>query len=137
MNRRIQFSKSSSQDSEENVLPLINIVFLLLIFFLWAGTLSMPDLFYVRPPESINENPDVATESILLISHDNRYAFRNQHVKFNDVASLVRQSIQQYPEQTVKIKVDADINTGKLIDIMEILRDEGVKKTVLVTEQTN
>ncbi len=97
----------------------------------------MPDLFYVRPPESINENPDVATESILLISHDNRYAFRNQHVKFNDVASLVRQSIQQYPEQTVKIKVDADINTGKLIDIMEILRDEGVKKTVLVTEQTN
>ena len=40
----------AQRPSEENVLPLINIVFLLLIFFMIAGALSVTAPFELDPP---------------------------------------------------------------------------------------
>lgn len=43
---------SRSQARRENVVPLINIVFLLLFFFLLTGTLRAPEPFPVELPDT-------------------------------------------------------------------------------------
>ena len=54
----MQFRRPTRKpDSEERVLPLINVVFLLLIFFMLAGRLSEAELFEVTPPESAGAVP--------------------------------------------------------------------------------
>jgi biopolymer transport protein ExbD len=42
-------------DEDERILPLINVVFLLLVFFMVAGRLTAGDPFPIDPPESASE----------------------------------------------------------------------------------
>ncbi len=132
---QFKFKKVSSQDAEENVLPLINIVFLLLIFFLWAGTISVPDLFEVAPPLSNNENPELGSELVVLIAKDGRYAFENNEISLNDLFPSIKDAVKNNPHQKFKIKADASIDTGKVINVMEILRNAGVINMTLITSK--
>ena len=54
-----------------NLVPLINIVFLLLIFFMLSGTLSKKDLFEVDPPLSYTGSNAESPEMTILIRNDN------------------------------------------------------------------
>lgn len=132
---QFKFKKTSSQDAEENVLPLINIVFLLLIFFLWAGTISVPDLFEVAPPLSNNENPELGSELVILIGADGRYAFENNEISLNDLSTSIKDAAKNNSHQKFKIKADASIDTGKVISVMEILRNAGVVNMTLITSK--
>jgi len=132
---QFKFKKTNSQDAEENVLPLINIVFLLLIFFLWAGTISVPDLFEVTPPLSNNENPELGSELVILIGGDGRYAFENNEISLNDLFISIKDAVKSSPHQKFKIKADASIDTGKVISVMEILRNAGVVNMTLITSK--
>lgn len=64
----------SRRTSEDNVLPLINIVFLLLIFFLLTATVAPPDPLEVSPPES-GGGTRAEQAGVLYLSADGRLAF--------------------------------------------------------------
>ena len=130
-----KFTSISSRDSEENVLPLINIVFLLLIFFLMAGTIATPDIFEVSPPSSNNENPELNTERVILVTKDGRYAFENTEVNLDDLSARIKASAGNNAAHKFKIKADASVHSGKVISIMEMLRNAGVKNTTLSTQR--
>lgn len=131
------FKKTSPQDAEENVLPLINIVFLLLIFFLWVGTITTPDLFKVTPPVSNNEAPDTPSEWVILINQDDKIAFRNSETTLEDLSALIRSSRSKNANQTYKIKADAAVETGQVISVMEVLRNAGVDNIKLITSKSD
>ena len=44
-------------NTDDQLIPLINIVFLMLIFFMVAGQISEQDAQFIAPPESISEAP--------------------------------------------------------------------------------
>lgn len=138
MNRikSFNFKKSSPQDAEENVLPLINIVFLLLIFFLWAGTITSPDLFKVTPPVSNNEVPDTPSELVILINQDDKIAFKNSETTLNNLSAQVRDSQSRNKNQAYKIKADAAVETGQVISVMEVLRNAGIENIKLITSKS-
>ena len=48
----MRFEPPRPRNEDERILPLINVVFLLLIFFMLAGRLSASDPFQVEPPRS-------------------------------------------------------------------------------------
>lgn len=131
------FKKTSPQDAEENVLPLINIVFLLLIFFLWVGTITTPDLFKVTPPVSNNEAPDMPSEWVILINQDNKIAFRNSETTLEDLSALIRGNRSKNVNQTYKIKADAAVETGQVISVMEVLRNAGIGNIKLMTSKSD
>ena len=45
--------RSRARATDENVVPLINIVFLLLVFFMLTGTLRPAEPFDVTPPKAV------------------------------------------------------------------------------------
>ncbi|MEM7027336.1 MAG: biopolymer transporter ExbD [Pseudomonadota bacterium] len=133
MKSSFKFAKRVEVDTEENVLPLINIVFLLLIFFLVAGAITIPELFYVEPPISDSETSVLPTETTVLINEDGQISFQNELIELNELHALATKIINEDSLQTFKLKVDAYVGSGKAIEAMEILRNAGVRKTLLIT----
>ena len=133
MKRSFKFANQGSIDSEENVLPLINIVFLLLIFFLLAGTIAIPDLFVVEPPSSESELESSASEITLLITSDGKFAIQGEEIKFEQIKSFASKIVSENEHQPFKLKVDELVDSGTVIKALEVLRDAGVTKTLLVT----
>ena len=52
----MRFEQSRRNAGEERMLPLINVVFLLLIFLILSGRLSSVDPFQTEPPRSASLN---------------------------------------------------------------------------------
>ena len=110
--------KQKKKARSPNLVPLINIVFLLLIFFMLTGTLKRSDIFDISPPESSTGADAEAPELILLISKSNKLALNNQNIELSELNTKLLNIIQEYPLQEVLIKADGKANSGTLSKVI-------------------
>ncbi len=71
----MDFSDPPRARPAENLLPMINVVFLLLIFFLLAARLTPPEPFSISPPEAQAE-AEAMGEFVLFLGPDGALGYR-------------------------------------------------------------
>lgn len=127
----MRLRRRPSPPEGENVLPLINVVFLLLVFFMVAGALERSDLFAVEPPESgVSAETDV-NEGVLLMAADGRLALDGTPVEREDLPKVLA-TLDGAP---LKLKADAQAEALQVVALLEDLRAAGVETvTLLATE---
>ena len=115
----------------EPTIALINIVFLMLIFFLVAGTLAVPldkDLRLVS-----TGNLDGSPPADALVLHaDGRMTHRGAAI------TSVGEFVADMPEETrkhVRIVPDRELPAAVLVAQGRALRDAGAERVVIVTER--
>ena len=80
----------------ENVVPLINVVFLLLIFFLLAGTLRGPVPFEIEPPIAGGAGGgrlEPGTERVLHLARDGRLALAGEEVALAELPTALARAL--------------------------------------------
>ncbi|WP_417515666.1 ExbD/TolR family protein [Minwuia sp.] len=113
-------------------MPLINVVFLLLIFFMIAGQLTTTDPFPITPLRSATGgDPDLAPK-LLLIGRDGRLALDG--VALDEATLLAR--FRDAGLSTVRLKADGAVPATTVIALMERLRDAGLRDLHLLTVPT-
>ncbi len=123
-----------------NLVPLINIIFLLLIFFMFAGSIEPPSPFAVELPGSVNAEPPVEPlyENLILhIGSEGQLALNGQSMTWDELsAQLSFRMNAPEPDQkdiAARIDIDARAPTGRLADVMRILKYAGVQSVLLST----
>ena len=115
----------------EPMLPLINVVFLLLIFFMIAGHIS-PPIEAIALPEQQHKNPlnkqQRSQKDWLTVSVTGELSYQQQLIELSTLALLFSNKKQ------LSLLVDKSITTGKLKQITEALTSIGVKKVSLITQ---
>ena len=130
-------TKQKKRARSPNLVPLINIVFLLLIFFMLTGTLKRSDIFDISPPESSTGADAEAPELVLLISKSNKLALNNQNIEFSELNTELLKIVQEYPLQEVLIKADGKATSGTLSKVINVIREAGIKRAAIVTKTIN
>ena len=130
-------TKQKKRARSPNLVPLINIVFLLLIFFMLTGTLKRSDIFDISPPESLTGADAEAPELVLLISKSNKLALNNQNIEFSELNTKLLNIVQEYPLQEVLIKADGKATSGTLSKVINVIREAGIKRAAIVTKTIN
>ncbi len=115
----------------EPTTALINIVFLMLIFFLVAGTLAQPldkGLSLVRTADLDRQSPATA----LVVHVDGRMTYRGA-----DIVSAEAHLASLTEEERVRVRIvpDRDLPAQDLVQLGRALRTAGAKSVVLVTER--
>ena len=128
------FLKHNKRSRTPNLVPLINIVFLLLIFFMLTGTLKRSDIFDISPPESSTWADAEAPELVLLISKSNQIALNNKNIEFSELQKQLLVIVETYPLQEVLVKADGKAYSGTLSKIINIIRESGIKRAAIVTK---
>jgi biopolymer transport protein ExbD len=125
--------RTRARIDDERVLPLINVVFLLLIFFMLAGQLATPDPFRVEPPESASERLVDAQELVLLIAADGRIAVDGEEVRLDGLTARAAAAVKQMPGLKVRLRADAASDAAQIVRILEALRAANVETVHLLT----
>ncbi|MDZ7709378.1 MAG: biopolymer transporter ExbD [Roseovarius sp.] len=115
----------------EPTIALINIVFLMLIFFMAAATLAPPldgDLRLVRTADLEGRAPPDA----LVIFEDGRLGYRGEALP--DAAAYMAM-LPEDARATVRIVPDANLPAADLIRLGSALRAAGAGRVVMVTER--
>lgn len=129
----MHFPEPRPRNDEERVLPLINVVFLLLIFFMLAGRLAASDPFEVSPPASQSEAPAERQQVLVLLGADGQLALDNEVVEAGALRQSVAARLSENENLGVRLKADAAAEASEVVAVMELLREAGVERLTLLT----
>ena len=124
---------TSRRSDDDRILPLINVVFLLLIFFMLAGRLSAGDPFRVDPPASVSADPAEQRDLVVLVGADGRLALDGEVVEQSALPARLKQRLGDGGNGLVRVKADAAVEALQVVEVMEVLRDAGVERLKLLT----
>jgi biopolymer transport protein ExbD len=130
----VEFPRHRNRAAQENIIPLINVVFLLLIFFLLAGTISAPDPLPVELPTAEELLPAPAEQAQLLLTADGQLAFRDQPVANDELGAVVEAYLRDGGDPVVQVKADGRARADELLPVLEVLRRVGVQELDLLAE---
>ena len=129
----MQFQPSRPRNDDERILPLINIVFLLLIFFMLAGRFSATDPFQITPPQSVSEGQAATQDLVVQMAADGRLAVNGMLLDESALEAQVAQRLSGAEGVRVRLKADGGAAAVQVVAVMELLREAGVKRLQLLT----
>jgi len=129
--RRLRSARPRNDD--DRILPLINVVFLLLIFCMVAGRFAVQAPFPVTPPHSISEGTAAAADIVVHLAADGRLAVSGVPVEDGAFEAALAHARTERPEAGMRLEADGDIEALRAIDTMERLRAAGVERLRLTT----
>ncbi|ERJ19143.1 biopolymer transport protein ExbD/TolR [Salinisphaera shabanensis T35B1] len=120
------------RSTEENVLPLINIVFLLLIFFMLAGVLAQNPPFELTPPATADTEQSTQLENkVLAMAADGRLAFGGEPIE----REALPEALADWPDdKPLQIRADGGLKADALGELFATLRGAGIAEVNLLTQ---
>ena len=115
---------------EENVIPMINIIFLLLLYFMVVGNLS-PD-YNVNPPFASQEKESSSLIPTVSVTKEGQLRFENVPVTWEELGNRLR-NVSDLDK--IKIYADAESDALTISEIMKSAANVGIVQFVLVTQK--
>ena len=127
MNGLGEIRRRRDRDEGIDIAPLIDVVFILLIFFMVSTTFVRNlELDIERPSAASAETADVRAIRVTL-TRGGQVMVEGQEVNSWVVQDRVRSITLQHPERPVLVTADEDAPTGKLVDVVDQCRLAGAK----------
>jgi biopolymer transport protein ExbD len=128
MKRRIQIAEDGPV--QEPMLPLINIVFLLLIFFMIAGGLQKLGPFEVDPPASQTAEGQPEDTIVLWFGSKGEIGIDDLTGGLDRLSSMLP---ADYIGRPVEIRADREVEGAKVVTLLARLQELGIEKVQLMT----
>ena len=117
-------------------MPMINVVFLLLIFFMVAGTIEPPLPIETTPPDS-TQIQELSALRTLHIAADGTMALGAESVSLDSLSDALRIETEISPNDgppaSLAVRADGNLVLEQLQPVLDLLREAGVTQIELVT----
>lgn len=122
---------NAAQRSDNSLIPLINIIFLLLIFYMIAGQICYSDGATIDVPISNSEKQLVPPELQLSIDADGVITVNGASLDATDINTALDVALGPYPNRAISIKADKQVRAKQLSDLLLALKSNGVTSIAL------
>ena len=125
--RNVKKHSAQEEDAEINITPMLDIVFILLIFFI--VTTSFVKETGIDPDRPTAQTTNVVDKGNILIgiNAQGKIWMQKRQVDLREVRALVESSLAESPGSSAVIIADQKSTTGVMIDLMDQIRLGGVK----------
>ena len=116
--------------NEDNLLPLVNIIFLLLIFFMLAGVIvKQKELHNVNLASATIEEYIEQDKNTLFINADRSLTLNDKSI----TESLLKEKLMLLKTDNILIAADGSLDSSSLNKILLILSDSKIKNITLLS----
>ena len=113
--------------SEVNMTPMLDVVFIMLIFFIVvASFIKEAGVEVNRPDKNQPDNPEDSTSILVEVASDNQIWMENRRVDIRAVRANIQRLLAEDPEAPVTIKVEKGAEAGIVVDVADAARESGV-----------
>ena len=124
---------AEADEEDVNVTPLLDIVFIMLIFFIVTATFIKEPGVEVQRPEAATGEDQKLVSILVAITEDNQVWINNEQVPLEGVRSAVERLRRDNPRGSAVVQTDAEAHTRMMIEVLRAIRDAGVTETVAVS----
>jgi len=115
--------------------PLIDIVFLLLIYFLLTTNFLVEEGIKVNLPAAKAAAPQMNTEIIVCVNRQGKTFIGDQEVSLAALFGLLNAKIGTCKDQRVVVKADREVVLDAAVKVMDVARAAGAERLLLATER--
>ncbi len=125
---------SNRRKQEPDLTPLINIIFLILIFFLLTAAIAPNEDILIEPVVSELEAATANADNAVIAIDATGVVFKQgQEIETPKLKMLLAGIAQVEPSQALSIKADATLDANALIELMVLAREVGIESVALMT----
>jgi biopolymer transport protein ExbD len=123
-----------SDESEVDMTPMLDVVFIMLIFFIvTASFVKEAGIDVTRPPAATAERKERGNIMVAITANDQIWIDRRQ-VDPRALRANIERLHAENPQGSVVIQADVDSKNGLLVQVMDAARSAGVDSVALAAE---
>lgn len=123
--------------AQPGLTAMIDIIFLLLIFFVLSSTFVLQPAIKIELPKTLTSQLPVRKEVVVIIARDKRVFINNKLTKYSDIFDRFQKESKIQPNGTVVIRADRDVAHGFVVKVMDIVKQAGFPNLAIATEPVN
>ncbi len=127
--------RANSKTLELNIAPLIDMVFILLIFFLVTTSFVKETGVDIARPTAATAVSKTKTTILIGITKDNTIHIDRRRVDIRAVRAHVERALAENPEGSVVIVADKNSLTGLVITVMDACKLAGAPDVAIAANQ--
>jgi len=125
---------ADSSADDINVTPLMDIVFIMLIFFIVTSTFVKEPGADINRPEAMTAKERKFASILVAIDAENKIWIDKDEVQLETVRTAVEQLKAENPKGTAVVQVDRKASSRYLVEVVNQIRDAGVNDIAVSTE---
>jgi len=123
--------------TELNIAPLIDVVFLLLIFFMLTSTIMEQESIEINLPKSDSAERSVSDLTIISISKDSTIYLNGERVEKAGLKRALESAFAENADKGVVLRSDSDLPVQNLVEMMDLISSAGGANISLATNRKN
>jgi biopolymer transport protein ExbD len=128
------FNNNPGEKKELQLTPLIDMVFLLLIFFLLTSYYTKPTLPVVLP-EAESAQFYKESDIVIVVKKEGTLVLGKKRLSRDELAGLLPVLLESSPEKAIHIQADESIHFGFIIQLMDTAYLAGAEDVFFVVDK--
>ena len=116
-----------------NLLPLIDVVLLLLIFFMISSTFVVQPGIQVNLPKSTIAERREPEDVTLILTREKALYLNDRRVTVPELWGRLVDMYRRRPDLMLVIKADRQVPHGSVVEVMDIAKQAGVRRLAIAT----
>lgn len=113
--------------------PLVNVFFLLFIFFLFTSSFIFQPGIKVNLPKAVTSEAIQQENTVIVITRDDKLYLEDREISQDELVS--RLAMIAKAKSGLIIKADSRASLGRIVGIWDLCRREGVSQVNIATNQ--
>lgn len=114
---------------------LIDIVFLLLLYFLLTTKFMVEEGIDIHPPQANASKTQTESEVTVYVDAKGRIYLQKEEVSLHDLFEKLKDAIGKSEDALVVIKADRDVVLNRAVQVMDVAKAAGAGRLSLATEK--
>jgi biopolymer transport protein ExbD len=127
------FEKRSKFVSPQlNIAPLIDVIFLLLIFFMLTSTFVSQTGIKINLPKAVSSKVLLKDRLIITIDEKNSLYIHDKKITEKELRSILKEVAAS--KKSLLIMADKSSSVGKIVEVWDICRQAGITQINIATQ---
>ncbi len=129
----MEFEGRKKVGIEMNIAPLIDVVFLLILFFMLTANFVVSPGIKLDLPGAVSARPHAHEGVVISISRDGQIYLNERGISLGELPGKLGEGLKDAEKKTVTIQADEKINFGLAVDVLDIVKQASVEGVVIST----
>ena len=119
--------------SQINITPLVDVMLVLLVIFMVTAPILQQGVAVELPQVAAGPVDGQDSSVVVTVGKDGKIHLDNRALRLEELQQTLVETMQKQPERSVYLRADKGVQYGKVVEVMAVLRNAGVKKLGMMT----